>query len=275
MMTLFMTLLVRDEEDIIEENITYHLSQGVDHFIVTDNKSVDNTRDILRKFEKDGLITYIYEDENDYSQSKWVTRMAVLAAEKGADWVINADADEFWYPLNAADLKKCLRRLILYNVAIAQRHDFVCLDKSHGPFYENMIYRKTNSLNPVGKPLPPKVAHRAHTKIHVAQGNHEVSGFRWQRAVPNKLEILHYPLRSREQYENKIRNGGKAYMNNKVLPSKVGNTWRRQYEELMNNGSLKYVTENAFTMDKVDLLLKSNDLIIDKRLVDHMHAMGD
>jgi hypothetical protein len=109
----------------------------------------------------------------------------------------------------------------------------------------------------------------------VAQGNHEVSGFRWQRAVPNKLEILHYPLRSREQYENKIRNGGKAYMNNKVLPSKVGNTWRRQYEELMNNGSLKYVTENAFTMDKVDLLLKSNDLIIDKRLVDHMHAMGD
>jgi hypothetical protein len=43
----------------------------------------------------------------------------------------------------------------------------------------------------------------------------------------------------------------------------------------MNNGSLKYVTENAFTMDEIDRFLKSNDLIIDRRLVDHLQAMGD
>ena len=38
-MKIVMTLLVRDEQDIIRENIEFHLSQGIDYFIATDNIS--------------------------------------------------------------------------------------------------------------------------------------------------------------------------------------------------------------------------------------------
>ena len=40
-MRLVMTLKVRDEEDVIEDNLRFHGAMGVDFFIVMDNGSVD------------------------------------------------------------------------------------------------------------------------------------------------------------------------------------------------------------------------------------------
>ena len=53
-MKLVMTLLLRDEEDIVRENLDFHLAQGVDRVIVTDNGSEDGTVEILREYEARG-----------------------------------------------------------------------------------------------------------------------------------------------------------------------------------------------------------------------------
>ena len=107
-MKLVMTLLLRDEEDIVRENLDFHLAQGVDRVIVTDNGSEDATVEILREYEARGVVRLLLEPADDYSQGRWVTRMARLAAAEGADWVINNDADEFWWPRSgtlAVDLR--------------------------------------------------------------------------------------------------------------------------------------------------------------------------
>ena len=83
-MKLVMTLLVRDEEDIIAEHLRYHLSVGVDHVIVMDNLSRDRTPAILQRFADRGVLTYLPQTQDDYAQSVWVSEMAALAHDRFA-----------------------------------------------------------------------------------------------------------------------------------------------------------------------------------------------
>ena len=54
-MKLVQTLVVRDEADIVDAQIAYHLNAGVDFVIATDHESVDGTTDILESYARDGL----------------------------------------------------------------------------------------------------------------------------------------------------------------------------------------------------------------------------
>ena len=95
-MTLMLTLLCRDEADILESMLRFHLDQGVELIIATDNGSLDGSLSTLQRYEGMGKLRLIQEPEHSHDQAVWVTRMARMAADLGADWVINSDADEFW-----------------------------------------------------------------------------------------------------------------------------------------------------------------------------------
>ena len=228
-----MTLLVRDEEDIVAANISYHLSRGVDHIIVTNNRSVDDTREILQEFERAGQITLIDEDEDDFSQFRWVTRMARLAQKMGADWVINNDADEMWWPVQG-DLKSVLAAVRPpYGCVTVERMNALPLRSLSGHPFEAMQFRHVQSVNALGERLPSKVAHRAVADVCVEQGNH--SAFAASLGPPvntSRIIIHHFPYRSYPHYERKIASGGAAYLRNITLPYSVGAAWRESYERL-------------------------------------------
>ena len=110
MTRLIMTLLVRDNADIVAANMDFHLAMGVDHIIVTNNRSEDATRNIVLDYVRRGAATLIDEYNDDYDQSTWVTRMARMAArDLSADWVINSDVDEFWWPWMVTSRRYFLR----------------------------------------------------------------------------------------------------------------------------------------------------------------------
>ncbi len=267
---LVMTLCVRDEEDILENNIEFHRALGVDHFIITDNLSVDRTVEIIDEYVAKGLATKILEPRDDYNQSEWVTRMARIASiEFGADWVINNDADEFWFP-SCKSLKLFFQSLSdEVNVVSVKRRNFISSGSSNIKWYEDMIYKEQESFNHIGKPLPPKVAHRGHPEIIVEQGNHKVLGFGDEVLNSQDIEILHFPMRTQQQFENKIVKGGAAYERNTEIPVTMGRGWRRLYDKYKENGNLDdYWQENCLGEDLLREGLESQTIVKDIRLVD-------
>jgi hypothetical protein len=206
-MRLAATMLVRDEEHILRAHLDYHLAQGVDLFLAMDNGSVDATPEILREYERAGAVRIIPGAEpGRYRQGEWVTRMARLAAtEHGADWVLNLDADEFWWP-RAGTLPDALAAVPdRYGVLHAARIDFGPAPDGEEPFWERMTVRRRVLRTPLGHRGLPRAAHRGHPGIEVVTGNHAAFAPDLLLAPPvDVIDALHYPTRSLAQLERKV-----------------------------------------------------------------------
>lgn len=208
-----MTLVVRNEQDILGANLEYHLNQGVEHVIVTDHASTDATAEILDGYARVGVVTVLRDEESGHHQARRVTRMArMTVAQHPADWVIHNDADEFWWPL-AGSLRDVFAAIPpQYGQIVAERHNFPPVAAAPGAFWERLVFREVRSHNRIGLPLEPKVAHRPHAGARIAPGNHSLSGTDLRPApLPGLLEVFHFPMRSFEQWEQKVIQTGVGY----------------------------------------------------------------
>ncbi len=207
-MKLVLTLLVRDEADIVESCIRYHLERGVDLVLATDHRSVDGTTDILRGYERDGMLRLLREDGETLEQAAWVTRMARLAAtEHGADWVINCDADEFWWPRRGTIREILAAVPPRYGAVRGLWRHFVLRPEGHDAFQERMVVRRRPSgdfADPYHAGL--KVVHRGSPDVVVSKGNHDAEG-RGLLLIREwfPFEVLHFPIRTAAQLERKYR----------------------------------------------------------------------
>ena len=177
-MKIGMTIAVRNEADIVEENLRYHLGAGVDFIIATDHRSEDGTTEILERYERDGLLHLTRETGEAFLQTEWVTRMARLAATRfGADWVINTDADEFWWP-HSGTLREVFAAAPRGYGALRGIWRHSHFDQyDDRAFSERMVVRRA----PGNDPADPycanaKVVHRGEPNVCVSHGNHDAVG---------------------------------------------------------------------------------------------------
>lgn len=202
------TLVVRDEADIVDAQITYHLNAGVDFVIATDHGSRDGTTEILESYARDGYLRRI-PVHGEMLDGAWRSHMARLAAaEHRADWVINTDADEFWVS-RAGALKDVFAAVPEpFGIVFALSRHFAPRPEDGASFAERLTVRVSPpvAINDPASPYRPhlKAAHRADPDITVGHGSHTAHSPRW-RALHHwhPADVLHFPFRSLEQWENK------------------------------------------------------------------------
>jgi hypothetical protein len=288
-MRLVMVMKVRDEIDVVEHTLRYHLARGADKWIVTDNGSTDGTLEVLKRYESAGLLKLNEEPGEDFRTEAhwWVTRMARLAAtEMGADWVAHVDADEFWWPARGS-LKETLAAIPdEYGVVLAPRPEFAARP-GKGQWWERMTVRERRSR------LRPKIAHRAEPDVVLHRGAHDVdfedeagskhAGRAVMRAVKDDADeaddgrlvwapvfparVMHFPIRSFEQYKRRVEttifHGG--------FEDRAHDELRQAYDE----GRLPELYERL-TIDDGDVErgIAEGRLVEDTRIRDFLEAMG-
>lgn len=264
-----MTLLVRDEADIVAAVVEHHLAAGVGMVVATDNGSVDGTAEILAAYQEAGVLELHHEPAHDYRQAEWVTRMARRAAAvHGADWVINADADEFlWAPEPLPAVFASVRG----GGVVVPRENLVASPGVTGSWVDRLVLRDELSLSPRGTRIGPKFCHVGDPDVSVAYGNHTAEGPRiGPPADGHPLRVLHVPDRGAEQYRRKIRNGGAAYAANTVVSTEVGWHWREDYDRL-RGGTLDetYASRQATVAERAS----RGELVPDTRLRDRLRTL--
>jgi Glycosyl transferase family 2 len=274
-MKVVMTLLARDEADIVDANLKFHLNAGVDFVIAMDNLSHDGTTEILESYAKDGHVRLIRQDSEYLRQAEWITEMGRLAAtEHGADWVIHTDADEFWWP-RGESLKDVLTSIpARYGVVRALLRHFVPRPDDGSSFAERMTVRMSAS-SPINDPRSLyrpnlKIVHRADPHVHVSIGAQRLID---SPLVPLRgwypIEFFHFPVRSLEQCERK-------YSYQQTAPGQTPSPYYDRVRQLIAEGRVRELYDSLIVDDgALERGLQDGTLVIDTRLRDALRTLRD
>ena len=208
-------MMVKDEADIIGENLSWLHHIGLRRFILLDNASTDDTAPIIERFRRahrDTELLVVHDPLVRYMQAEKTTGLYRLAISIWPDirWVIPADADEF---LIAEHGLGVLDRVEPGTDAISvpktihfQRQGS---DHANPSVMGRMDYRSPLFC------VPPKVIAKQDLFMTITQGNHKVRLVddrppRYSGGFRLGLYYREFPTRSFAHFLRKISNGGPA-----------------------------------------------------------------
>ena len=206
-MKIIAITMVKNEMDVIESFVRHTLTFA-DELIVCEHRSSDATREILESLRAEGLPMEI---ETEYRaahvQEDVMSRLLLVAADRGADLIVPLDADEFLLPRAPGDTRAVLETLSTERVYHVQLR----LCAPTGGTEETFLLARplctqrdfdTGSKCIVGGDLARRI------RPCITEGNHTIFVYEnGQRCTisedPCGLYLAHFFWRSREQWQSK------------------------------------------------------------------------
>lgn len=214
---IVMTIVLRNEAEIIRETITHYLDQGIDRVIAIDNGSTDGTSDILDDFVRAGVAEVILRT-GGFDQASWGSELVRLARDRHApDWVIAPDSDEFIVAPGGETLAAHLARHPAAQVIechrvnlFPTREDFLAGRWRDAPLYRSrLVAQQPNAFHDAATPsafpyflygaLLKVIFRPAHFKS-LMKGAHLVELDPPARRAQTGLVMWHVPMRQPDRF---------------------------------------------------------------------------
>ena len=284
---LIMTLVVKNEEDIIEQNIRFHHAMGVDGFIVTAHNCTDKTNEILERLRDEGLVLHIfYETTPDHKLNVWVARMVELATRKyHTNWMINADADEFYYS-KSFNLKESIAKSSA-GVANVLWVDSLFLFPDDRADFLNCPYFVTNPFTKfkaqelkidtdtlfedfIGSQGCTKVIHKTSGHPKPQKGNHTIIIDNPVVIESADIKLFHFHIQNYKKYEAKVKRWIEPV---KYKPAGEGEHLKHMVA-LYQNGKLRDEYDRKYGTEMREFLIENGVVTRDLSVSDFMRYQG-
>ncbi len=244
MSSIYCISMFKNEADIIESFIRYH-SYIFDGIVLLDNWSTDNSVQIVKKLQDEGLPVYLKTDSTiEHEQGKKMTELLYYTQEKfNPDLIFPLDLDEFviapGYPSNPREIINNLNLSdIVYYIQSLNYHP---LDSDN--YDEVFVPKRVKHLRVTMDPYPKVVITGELVKKNspvITMGNHNVwvkdANIRWE--ILPSLNLAHFQHRSLEHVKSKFVVG---WLNNLTRSNYfIGESvhWKSAYDLIKENSDI-------------------------------------
>ena len=222
-------------------------------------------------------------DPGPYHQSQITTELAREAFQRGADWVVPIDADEFWWA-PGGNFREVLEESAAGALEV-QVVNFIQRRAQTKMSPDALLHLTRRAPDPVG-PVEqaqelfeskkhafielmtyPKWISRATASTEIAMGDHSVKGVPEPREKTDEIICLHAPLRARSTWFDKVVDQGTRVRELNLTPR---DWWQaRRWYELAALGELEREWRaNSYADDHLDVYGASHKVVFDPRLRD-------
>ena len=276
--------MIRGEDDYLIEWIEFHRLMGVDHFFIYDNAvndaSAATTHQLLSRYIDEQLLTCIrwpdvpslrtyWETLQDLSIQQLAYGDCIQRFRKNVRWLIKIDVDEFMFPIQAqhASVSEVLQSLGDDKISgvMIRRSEFGShghVRRPPGLVVENYLLRAANLGDDT------KIASNTNFLSH----DHFAMAFESNYALPHRirgkifgaprqlsgpeaeslLQINHYDVKSREEYDRKFQLNTAGYLAGKETGARFEMLDRR-YSEKEDRKILRFVPDLRERMQRLTI----------------------